>query len=67
MIEETMTGRTEEVDQYLEKLDPQRGAALAQLRSLILETVRTILEETVQALEKRRGVEYGSARRTGVG
>jgi uncharacterized protein YdhG (YjbR/CyaY superfamily) len=34
----------EEVDQYLEKLDPQRRAALAQVRSLILETVPDAME-----------------------
>lgn len=34
----------EEVDQYLEKLDPQRRAALARVRSLILKTVPHAVE-----------------------
>jgi uncharacterized protein YdhG (YjbR/CyaY superfamily) len=33
-----------QVDAYLEKLEPDRGAALAQLRSLVLETVPDAVE-----------------------
>jgi uncharacterized protein YdhG (YjbR/CyaY superfamily) len=44
--EETTTEMSKEVDQYLEKLDPQRRAALAQVRSLILETVPDAVETT---------------------
>ena len=42
--QETMTNKTQEVDNYLEELDPQRRAALTQVRSLILETVPDALE-----------------------
>jgi uncharacterized protein YdhG (YjbR/CyaY superfamily) len=44
IAEETTTQMIEEVDQYLEKLDPQRRAALSQVRSLILETVPDAVE-----------------------
>jgi len=39
-----MTEKIEEVERYLEKLDPQRRSALAQVRSLILETVPEAVE-----------------------
>ena len=45
--EETMTKKTQEVDNYLEELDPQRRDALTQVRSLILETVPDA-EESMQ-------------------
>lgn len=39
-----MTERIEEVDQYLENLDPGRRDALAHVRSLVLETVPDAVE-----------------------
>jgi len=42
--EETVTNETQEVANYLEELDPQRRAALTQVRSLILATVPDALE-----------------------
>lgn len=39
-----MTERIEEVDTYLNKLDPERRLALAKIRSLILESVPDVLE-----------------------
>jgi uncharacterized protein YdhG (YjbR/CyaY superfamily) len=39
-----MNEKTTEVQRYLEKLDPERRAALAQLRSLILDTVPKAVE-----------------------
>jgi uncharacterized protein YdhG (YjbR/CyaY superfamily) len=48
----------DEVDQYLEKLDPRRRAALAQIRSLILKTV-PVAVETMQYKMPTYG--YGEA------
>ena len=45
--QETMTKKTQEVDNYLEELDPQRRDALTQVRSLILDTVPDA-EESMQ-------------------
>jgi uncharacterized protein YdhG (YjbR/CyaY superfamily) len=53
-----MAERIEEVDQYLENLEPGRRSALAQLRSLILETVPDAAESLKY---KMPNYDYGEA------
>jgi uncharacterized protein YdhG (YjbR/CyaY superfamily) len=43
-VAEATAGSIEEVDQYLENLEPARRGALSELRSLILETVPDVVE-----------------------
>ena len=51
-----MSGRTQEVDEYLENLAPERRAALAKLRSLVFE----VAPDAVETMKHRMPTyEYG--------
>jgi len=56
--EQAMSGRTQEVDEYLENLAPERQAALAKLRSLVFE----VAPDAVETMRYRMPTyEYGDA------